>query len=76
MRGCYLHQGMLDLLVQLRGAIREFVLDIFDKCLHFALHLFQTLAHVQNDFHSGQIHTQVASEVQYQFEPLQIFLSV
>jgi len=76
MRGCYLHQRMLNLLVEFRGTIREFVLDIFDECLHFALHLFQPLAHIQNDLHSGQIHTQVAGEVQYQFEPFEIFLSV
>ncbi len=66
----------MNFLVQLRRAIRKFILDVFDKLLHLALHIFQTLPHVQNDFDTRQIHAEIARQIQNQFQPLKVFLCI
>ena len=40
------------------------------------LHRIHLLAHVQDDFHSGKIHTKIASERQNHFKPFKIRISV
>ena len=54
----------------------KFAFDIFDELLHLALHFFQPLPHVQNDFNAGKIDAEISSQIQNEFQPFEIFLRV
>jgi hypothetical protein len=44
----------MDLLIQFRRAVCEFMFDVLDKFLHVALHLFHSLPHVKYDLDTRQ----------------------
>ena len=52
------------------------MLDILDEFLHIAMHFFYPLPHVKYDLDTRQIHAEIASEIQNQFQPFDIFLSI
>ncbi len=49
---------------------------ILDKVLHLPVHLFHALAHLQDDGDPGNVHAQVASQVQDELQPLQVFVGI
>src|SRR5207248_2579940 len=72
----HFNKSVLDLLIEFGRSIRKFALDVLNEFLHLALHVFQPLPHVENDFNAGKVYAKISREVQYQFEPFEIFLSV
>jgi len=76
MRRSHLYQSVMYFLIQFRRPLGKFALHVFREFLHLALHLLQSPPHIKNDFDSGQIDAQIPRQIQYQLEPLQIFLSI
>ena len=55
---------------------RHFAAHKLDERFHLRLHLRHLVAHVQNDFDAGQIHAQLARQIQNHFQPLQVLIGV
>ena len=69
-------ESMLDPLIQFRGPMLKFAFDILDKLLHLPMHFFQPLPHVENHLDTGKIYAKVSRQIQNDFEPFEIFLSI
>jgi len=54
----------------------KFAFNVLDKLLHLAMHVFQPLPHIQNHFDTGKIHAKISRQIQNDFEPFEIFLSI
>ena len=58
------------------GAVGKFAVEGAEEILNLMLHLGHFLAHVENNFDARQVDAQVASEVENDFEPLQIVVGI
>src|SRR5580704_3046643 len=58
------------------GAGEYFLLDVFHEILDLTLHLFRTLAHLQDDGDPADVYTQVAGQGKNKFQPLQVFVGI
>jgi len=67
---------VLDPLVQFRRPLLKFAFNVLDKLLHLVMHVFQPLPHVQDHFDTGKIHAKISRQIQDDFEPFEIFLSI
>jgi len=54
----------------------KFPFYVFDELLHLAMHFFQPLPHIENDFDTGKIHAKISGQIQDHFKPCQVFLSI
>lgn len=50
--------------------------DHSHKFLHLPLHLLHAFAHLQDDGNTGDVYSQIASEIQNELESLEILISV
>src|SRR5215469_2357173 len=62
--------------VSLAGPKSDFLLYKADKLLHLPVHFFHALAHLQNDRDSGNVHSQIAGQVQDELQPLQVVFGI
>src|SRR5215472_99411 len=62
--------------VSLAGPKSDFLVYKADKLLHLPVHLFHALAHLQNDRDSGNVHAQIAGQVQDELQPLQVVFGI
>ncbi len=58
------------------GAESDFILHKPDKLLHFAVHIFHALSHLENNGDAGDIHAKVSRQVQDELQPLQVFFRI
>src|ERR1700741_5046659 len=60
------NERVLSLLVCGEHFLGDVLTDVLEEVLKLSLHMIHLLAHVENDLHTRQVYTQVASEVQNQ----------
>src|SRR6185503_1970232 len=70
------NQGALAALIRAEQLLRDVLANILNKVFEFVLHAVHLLAHVQNYFNTGEIHAEVAGEVEYKLQSFDIFFSV
>src|SRR6185503_11031090 len=57
-------QGTLATLIRAEQLLRDVLANILNEVFEFELHAVHLLAHVQDYFYTGEIHAEVASEVE------------
>src|SRR6185503_3119015 len=65
-----------EALLPVVDAARHFALHVVHELVHLVLHQFDLAAQIEDDFHTGQVHTQVTGEREDGFELLEIFFRV
>ena len=69
-------QGALAALIRAEQFLRDVLANILNEVFEFVLHAVHLLAHVQDYFNAGEIHAEVASEVEDELQTLNILFSV
>ena len=59
-RGLYERRG--EPLLPIVDAARHLALHVFHELVHFALHLLDLAAHIQNDFDAGEIDAEISGK--------------
>src|SRR5215204_6889943 len=71
-----LHERGAQALFPIVDAARHLALDIVHELIHLALHLFDFAPQVEDDFHTGEIHTEIARQRENRLELFEILLRV
>jgi hypothetical protein len=71
-----LDERSAEALLPIIDATRHLALDVVHELIHLTLHLFDLAPQVENDFHAGQIHTEIAREREDRLELFEILFGV
>src|SRR5215469_5811867 len=58
------------------SAREHFFLYVLHEILNLPLHLFHALAHLQDDRNAANVYPQVASQIENEFQPLQVLIGI